>query len=160
MIFCQHFLEKKKPACLQASFDCQRSCAGRLCDFVTLFSSQISPDDCIGGMKYMRFSDNGRYSQQSIGNILHNFIPNSNAVLYLRMKTLELSDQMLGLGTFQVSVVDYFILLNKATGVTGWKQRNKDIERKKVINSSFLLKTVIIFSSLTPPFTGFWHYVQ
>lgn len=30
----------------------------------------------------------------------------------------------------------------------------------RVTNSSFLLKTVIIFSSLTPPFTGFWHYVQ
>ena len=67
----------------------------------------------------MRFSDNGRYSQQSIGNILHKFIPNSNAVVYLRMKTLELSDQILGLWTLQVSVVDCFILLNKATGVTG-----------------------------------------
>lgn len=44
---------------------------------------------------------------------------NSNAVLYLRMKTLELSDQILGLGTLQVSVVDCFILLNKATGATG-----------------------------------------
>ena len=69
----------------------------------------------------MRFSDNGRYSQQSIGNILHNFIPNSNAVLYLRIKTLELSDQMLGLGTLQVTVVDCFILLNKATGGNGMK---------------------------------------
>lgn len=67
----------------------------------------------------MRFSDDSRYAQQSIGNILHNFIPNSNAVLCLRMKPLELSDQMLGLGTLQVSVVDCFILLNKATGVTG-----------------------------------------
>lgn len=69
----------------------------------------------------MRFSDNGRYSQQSIGNILHNFIPNSKAVLYLRMKTLELSDQMLGLGTLQVSVVDCFILLNKIAGCSGMK---------------------------------------
>ena len=72
-------------------------------------------------MKYMRFSDNGGYSQQSIGNILHNFIPNSNAVLYLRMKTLELSDQMLGLGTLQVTVVDCFILLNKIAGGNGMK---------------------------------------
>ena len=67
----------------------------------------------------MRFSDNGRYSQQPFGNILHNFIPNSNAVLCLRMKTLELSNQILGLGTLQVSVVDCFILMKKATGVTG-----------------------------------------
>lgn len=118
MIFCQHFLEKRLPP-PAGQLRPPVIVAGRLCDFVTLFSSQISPDDCIGGMKYMRFSDNGGYSQQSIGNILHNFIPNSNAVLYLRMKTLELSDQMLGLGTLQVSVVDYFILLNKATGITG-----------------------------------------
>ena len=69
----------------------------------------------------MRFSDNGGYSQQPIGNILHNFIPNSNAVLCLRMKTLELSDQMLGLGPLQVSVVDCFILLNRATGGNGMK---------------------------------------
>ena len=69
----------------------------------------------------MRFSDNGGYSQQSIGNILHNFIPNSNAVLCLRMKTLELSNQMLGLGPLQVSVVDCFILLNKIAGCSGMK---------------------------------------
>ena len=67
----------------------------------------------------MRFSDNGGYSQQQKGNILHNFILNNTSVLCLRMKPLELSDQMLGLGTLQVSVVDCFILLNKATGVTG-----------------------------------------
>lgn len=72
-------------------------------------------------MKYKRFSDDSRYSQQSIGNILHDFILNSNAVLCLRMKPLELSDQMLGLGTLQVTVVDCFILLNKATGGNGMK---------------------------------------
>ena len=95
--------------------------AGRLYGFVSLFSSQNSPDDCIDGMKYMRFSDDSRYSQQSIGNILHNFIPNNTSILCLRMKPLELSDQMLGLGTLQVTVVDCFILLNKIAVCSGMK---------------------------------------
>ena len=88
MISCQHFLKKKKPACLQASFDCQRSCADRLCDFVTLFSSQISPDNCIGGMKYMRFSDKSNQQFFSIKNSNHLFLLDSSIYRILALCTI------------------------------------------------------------------------
>lgn len=142
MIFCQWFLVKKRlprprgssgrrwSSQADSAAHSQKSGCPMLCwerakvglrDFVTLFSSQNSPDDCIDRMKYERFSDNSGYPQQWDGNILHDFIPNSTTVICLRTKWLGSSDQRLRFGILQVLVVDCFILQNRTTGCSGMK---------------------------------------